>query len=99
MEVIITETAKNRLKDIYQYYKKVASIKIARRIKQELIQRIQSLKHYKDIGPIDEYLEYLKKGHRKLTEGNFKIVYRIQENTIFITDIFDTRQHPGKQQE
>ena len=31
-----------------------------------------------------------------LKVGNYKIIYKIQTNTIYITDVFDTRQDPDK---
>jgi plasmid stabilization system protein ParE len=97
MKIEITKNAEERLKEIYKYYKREASITIARRIKNEILERIKTLKDYKDLGPIDEHLKYLHLGHRKLTEGNYKIVYRLENNLIYITDIFDTQQDPDKQ--
>jgi hypothetical protein len=35
-------------------------------------------------------------GHRYLVEGNFKIIYRIVDDIIWVTDIFDSRQDPEK---
>jgi len=31
-----------------------------------------------------------------LKVGNYKIICKIQTNTIYITDVFDTRQDPDK---
>lgn len=97
MKIRITQKAEERLKEIYQYYKREASITIARRIKDSILERIKILKDYKELGPIDEHLKFLNLGHRKLTEGNYKIVYRIEKNIIYITDIFDSQQDPDKQ--
>jgi plasmid stabilization system protein ParE len=97
MKIKVTENAEDRLKEIYQYYKREASITIARRIKNDILERIKILKDYKELGPVDEHLKYLNLKHRKLTEGNYKVVYRVEEDTIYITDVFDTRQDPDKQ--
>jgi plasmid stabilization system protein ParE len=48
------------------------------------------------IGQQEEYLEHLGKDHRRLIEGNYKIIYRVQGEDIYITDIFDSRQDPSK---
>ncbi len=48
------------------------------------------------IGVIEEYLEHLNLGHRRLIDGYCKVIYRISDNNIFITEIFDTRQDPNK---
>jgi plasmid stabilization system protein ParE len=97
MKIKITEKVEERLKEIYLYYKREASIAIAKRIKDDILKRIKTLKDYKELGPIDEHLVKLGLDHRKLTEGNYKIVYRIEKNIIFITDIFDSRQDPNRQ--
>ena len=48
--------------------------------------------HYQE----EEYLSYLNQGHRRLIEGHFKIIYRIEGDNVYITDFFDTRQDPAK---
>jgi plasmid stabilization system protein ParE len=40
----------------------------------------------------EEYLDHLGKGRRRVIEGNYKIIYRVQGENIYITDIFDSRQ-------
>lgn len=47
-------------------------------------------------GQLESYLEHLNLSHRRIIEGNYKIIYRVDSNTIFITDIFDSRQDPSK---
>ena len=48
------------------------------------------------MGQREEYLEHLGQSHRRIIEGNYKIIYRIDGDMIYVTDIFDTRQDPGK---
>ena len=79
------------------YYKKEASLSVANRIKDDILEKINLLKDFKDLGTIDEYLRHMNLGHRKITAGNYKIVYRSEKSTIYITDIFDTQQDPEKQ--
>jgi toxin ParE1/3/4 len=45
---------------------------------------------------VEENLADLKQGHRYIVEGNYKIIYRLIDNEIYITDIFDCRQNPTK---
>ncbi len=47
-------------------------------------------------GQYEPYLSKLKQGHRRLVEGNFKIVYRVEGNTIYIVDFFDSRDDHNK---
>jgi toxin ParE1/3/4 len=48
------------------------------------------------IGVLEENLTDLNQGHRYLVEGNYKIIYRVVDNDIYITDVFDCRQNPIK---
>ena len=48
------------------------------------------------IGQYEAYLEHLEKGHRRFIDGNFKIIYRVESDCIYITDFFDTRQDSEK---
>ena len=36
----------------------------------------------------------MEEGHRYIIRGNYKIIYKIQNKKLFITDVFDTRQDP-----
>ena len=48
---------------------------------------------------LQEYLEHLGKSHRRIIEGNYKIIYRVEGENIYITDIFDSRQNSDKMRE
>ena len=48
------------------------------------------------IGQIEENLIELKQEQRYLVEGNYKIIYRVIDKEIYITDVFDCRQNPQK---
>jgi len=40
------------------------------------------------------FLEELSENYRYILSGNYKVIYRITNSEIIITDIFDTRQNP-----
>jgi len=96
MRLKITEPAKLRAKDIYDYYLENASKSIAQKIIKSLKDAPKALLKNPYIGQIEETLEPLNKGHRYLVEGNYKIIYRIEGEIIYITDFFHTKQHPDK---
>lgn len=96
MKIFWTEIAIVELKSIYKYYKVHASIEIAKRIQQSILNRTLQLTTHPDSGQVEPNLEDLKQDHRYLVEGHVKIIYRIINSSIFITDIFDTRQDPDK---
>ena len=47
-------------------------------------------------GQKEHLLEHLDLEHRRLIVSHYKIIYRIVEEDIYITDIFDSRQDPDK---
>ena len=64
-------------------------------LREKLFDRADELVDYPKMGQLEEYLEHLNKNHRRLIEGYFKIIYRIEGDTIYVTDFFDTRQDPA----
>lgn len=62
----------------------------------QLLDKADSLEKQPYKGQYETYLEHLGKGHRRLVEGNHKIIYRIEGQSIYITDFFDTRQDSEK---
>jgi plasmid stabilization system protein ParE len=63
---------------------------------ERLWSRIADLKKFPRGGQLEPYLQHLGEGHRRLVVAHFKVIYRIEGRTVFITDIFDARQDPRK---
>ncbi|MBK7819228.1 MAG: type II toxin-antitoxin system RelE/ParE family toxin [Sphingobacteriaceae bacterium] len=74
----------------------VASEKVADKIRKSIFDSTRHLSKQPLIGAIEENLINLKQGHRYLIEGNYKIIYKVLHDNIYITDIFDCRQNPQK---
>ena len=96
MNIVWTKSAIMDLRDIFDYYKYSASPKIAHKIKNACFDRVEILYKNPTAGPIDDLLAKLSEGHRYLVEGNYKIIYKMVDTTIFVTGVFDTRQEPTK---
>ncbi|MFM7021769.1 MAG: type II toxin-antitoxin system RelE/ParE family toxin [Flavobacteriales bacterium] len=96
MKIVITDWAKANLKDIHNYHKNVASLRTANSIKNKIIAGIKDIPNFINKYQEEENLKKLALGHRRYITGNYKIVYRVEKKTIFITDIFDSRQDPKK---
>ena len=97
-KVELTDFAKENLRNIYEYYKIMASVAVAQKIKQQIIDAIKTLKIEEVEWQEDEFLKLLNKNHRRLVAGNYKIIYCILDDTVYVTDIFDARQSPAKEQ-
>ena len=96
MKVIWSNLAESSLISIYKYYREVAGIQVANKIRFEIFEATKLLIKHPNSGQIEMMLESLNEGHRYLVKRNHKIIYRIVNEGILITDIFDTRQDPIK---
>jgi len=47
-------------------------------------------------GQLEPLMAGMTHEYRRLVVGNFKIIYRIEAETIYVTDIFDARQDPRR---
>ena len=96
MKVIWTELAKFQLKEACQYYKEVASAKVAASIRSKVYEKTQKLSRFPEMGQKEDNPLVAAIGYHYLVSGNYKIVYRIilEEKTVLIAALFDTRQDP-----
>lgn len=65
-------------------------------IKNQLFDRADSLALNPNKGQREIYLQHLQEDHRRIIEGHFKIIYKVEGECIYITDFFDSRQDPEK---
>jgi len=94
MIILYTAWSKNQLREIYNYYKEIGAPKKGQKIRISIHKKALQLKDFPLLGREEEILSSLGQGHRYVVEGQYKIIYRIIEDTIYITDIFDTRRNP-----
>jgi plasmid stabilization system protein ParE len=98
-KVVVTHFALHQIKSIYDYYSFNVSVKVAKKLKSQIISSIKTLKQKDVEWQEDEFLNYLNKNHKRLICGNYKIIYYYNqnENIVYVTDIFDSRQNPLKE--
>jgi plasmid stabilization system protein ParE len=96
LRVLWTDTARFQLEDIYDYYKTKASLKVAKKIVTQILDRTIKLEKHPAAGQIEELLKERQNSYRYLVEGNYKIIYWIEDNYIKIASVFDCRQNPEK---
>lgn len=65
-------------------------------IKNQLFNRADGIALNPKKGQRENYLQHLQEDHRRIIEGHFKIIYKIEAGSIYITDFFDSRQDPEK---
>jgi plasmid stabilization system protein ParE len=98
MRIIYTDQSFESLEESIQFLLKAQKVPLekVREIVNRLLDKADSLADNPHLGQYEEYLENLGKGHRRLVEGDFKIIYRIEGEHVYITDFFDIRQAPKR---
>ncbi len=97
MRVIWTDFAKSQLKEIYLYYKEVASIKVAHSIEKKIFIKTRKLSRNHQLGQEEFNPAVAGKKYRYLVSGSYKIMYRVleEDKIVLIVSVFDTRRDPG----
>jgi len=90
MKVLWTKYALNSLKNIFTYYKENVSTIVAQNIKENILSGSRQLMKQPFSGAIEPFLIEIGEEHRYIIRGNYKMIYKIKGNKVFITDIFDT---------
>jgi toxin ParE1/3/4 len=96
MKIFWTDFASECLKEAYCYHKIAAGEKIARNLRKKIFKSTFQLSSHPFSGQIEMTLQHLGENHRYIISGNYKIVYRLVDETVLITDLFDSRQDPQK---
>ncbi|MEO8067515.1 MAG: hypothetical protein ABI599_07480 [Flavobacteriales bacterium] len=78
------------LRHLASVYSRTYLNALRRKVKAELVW----LKENSGGGQFEDQLAHLNNGYRRLVVAPFKIVYRIEGNTVVVTDIFDARRDP-----
>jgi len=96
MEIIVlwSDSAVSELQSLHDYYLTTASSKIAKKIVNSIVNKSLLLSKNPRIGQIEELLKHRKEEIRYLDDGNYKIVYKIEGQTVLIASVFDCRQDP-----
>lgn len=96
MKIFYTRQSLTSLEQTLDFISKEVSLEKLIEIRDKLLDSTDILITNPKLGKLEEYLEHLKLKHRRIIVGHYKIIYRIEKDVIYVTDIFDTRQDPKK---
>jgi len=91
-----SESSAKQLQNIYNYYLSEAGKRVADRIIDKIIERVDILYQNPFAGAKEEFLTEYPEEFRYLVAGNYKVIYWIGKNIITIASVFDCRQDPVK---
>jgi len=98
LKIIWSDFAETQLDEIYKYYEKKASSRIAKKLVKRIINEPKKLIKTPHIGQEEALLKLRKIEYRYLVFKNYKLIYSVDTENGFIkiADVFDTRQNPPK---
>ena len=91
LKVIWTNKSKEQLKAIFNYYK-VLTPQGAKSVKDDILKAGRELVFVKQYQQDEIEPEF-----RRIIVRHYKLIYSIEEDTIWILRIFDTRKNPENQ--
>jgi plasmid stabilization system protein ParE len=96
MKLVYTEQALDSLEETLEFIAPNVSFEKLIQIRDRILDKADTLLKQPLIGRKEPFLEHLGLGHRRIIEGHCKIIYKVEGEYIYITDIFDSRQDPDK---
>lgn len=93
---VIADPALDSLDAALEFRKDTMSQARMQALVDEIFAELDRLLQYPGGGAIEEQLAHLGQGHRRVIVEHFKIVYRVKDDLILVSDIFDSRQDPDK---
>lgn len=96
-KIVWTHFAAKCLNEIHEYIsEETKSEVIANKHCIKLLDSVEYLSLQPNAGTIEPLLKKLNQNSRFIVEGNYKIIYQYDDENIFITDVFHTKQNPNK---
>lgn len=98
MTVFWTQFSKEKLAEIFEYYKSKAGIEVAQKLVNAIIAHTEGLELSPKMGQIEELLSDRPNKFRYLIIKHYKIIYWVNtaKDRIDISHVFDTRQNHFK---
>ena len=95
VQVIWTDESLKDLEVIYDFIAE-QSAKSATKIIQSILSRTRQLEAFPQSGSPQETASKIKREYRYLVEGNYKIIYSLDEKSLYVEAVIDTRKNPTK---
>ncbi len=96
MRWIITQSAWESLDKAIYFLSGRWNDHVVDQIVGEIWEHIEVVIRYPSGGQLEDDLAELGREHRRIVCGHFKIIYYVDDEKLYVTDIFDSRQDPGK---
>ena len=95
-DVVFSDLAITDLSDIVQFITEKESYSRAKYVERELLKTAKCLETFPNGYAKDEYASTPELVVRFIVKWNYKLVFTVHENTVYIAGIFHTSQNPDK---
>ena len=96
MKVIVTEPARKFLRDLFDFNSQYIPERKNKELLSNILIKVRSLEKMASRGSVETNLLDTPYKYHYILEQNCKIIYRIENDIVLITDFFDVRQDPSK---
>ena len=93
-KIILSDLAKYDLYNIVSYLSSAESLTTAKYVERGILSEMKRLVHFPEAYPKDEYATTDAHPIRFIIKWNYKILYYIEANYVYIIGIFHTAQNP-----
>jgi plasmid stabilization system protein ParE len=94
LKIIWDNEAKRSLRSIYDYLKHKESIRVARKVRDEIVNQTKSLNQFPEKFVQEPLLKNERGNFRYKVIWSYKIIYEITSSSILVIDIFHTSRNP-----
>jgi plasmid stabilization system protein ParE len=94
MKLIWSQLANRQIDEIFEYYKSVSGLRTAQGIVRKLYTCAEVLVKNPQGGQRESWLDDCSEEYRRLVDGNYKIIYVVEDEKVSVVGIFDTRRNP-----
>ncbi|MBK6892467.1 MAG: type II toxin-antitoxin system RelE/ParE family toxin [Flavobacteriales bacterium] len=96
MNVVLTVAARGRFREALKFSRGYMTAREARKVNAEVRKALRYLEGHPVWGATEDLMGGSRYRYRRIIVGHIKIIYRVGRTIIHVTDIFDSRQDPGK---
>lgn len=96
IQVIWTDESLSDLEVIYEFIEE-QSPKSAKKVIQSILSRTRQLEVFPQSGSPQQTNLVINREYRYLVEGNYKIIYSLDEKALYVEAVIDTRKNPNMQ--
>lgn len=95
VKIVWDDEAKRSLRSIYNYIKNRESAYLAKKVRDEIAAQVKELLSFPEKFEKEPFLKDKPGNYRYKVIWNYKIIYEVTTEAIYILDVFHTSRNPS----